>query len=453
MSIRINGLASGLPPNLVDQVIEAERMPVKQMQEQKAKVEDKVKLITDYETKINDISKNLSAIIGAKGFVDKKLDSSHPDILNGTVDPELADAGEWTLEVVQLAGKPSVVTNGLPDRDKTTLGVGYIKFDTMEGEKEVYINEDNSTLDGVAKAINNAGIGIRATVVNDRSDKEDSFKLEIAGLKTGDDNEVKFPTVYLLDGQQDFQFTNNIKAKNAIFKLDGHEFETAENKISDLIPGVSIDLKKAQPGQVVRMNITENYEVISGKIKSFVESYNAALGFIQSQSKLAPGKDGMQRLGPLGGESMLRMTQSRLREIIQDMQLTESKFRRINELGIEFNRNGTLNFSQEKFAKIVAAEPKEVIEFLRGDLRSTGFITNMKNKLSQMTDGQTGIITGRKKSMQSRVTDIDKKIERKEKSLEKREEQLRNQFAKMEEAMSKVQAQGAGLGSIGGGKA
>jgi flagellar hook-associated protein 2 len=47
--IRINGLASGLPPNLVDQVIEAERIPVKQMQDKKAKIEDK--LIYDYGTK------------------------------------------------------------------------------------------------------------------------------------------------------------------------------------------------------------------------------------------------------------------------------------------------------------------------------------------------------------------------------------------------------------------
>jgi flagellar hook-associated protein 2 len=440
---------------LVDQVIEAERMPVKQMEANKTKIEDKLKLVTDFESKINDVSKNLTAVVGTKGFVDKKLNSSFPELIGGTLDPELAEAGEWTLEVMQLAGKPSVVTSGFPDKDQTTMGVGYIKFDTADGEKEVYINEDNSTLQGIAAAINGAGIGVRATIVNDRSDKEDSYRLEIAGLKTGDDNQVKFPTVYLLDGKADFQFTGSKKAENAKFKLDGHEFEAAENVINDLIPGVSLDLKRAQPGQTVRLNISENYEVISGKIKSFVDSYNAALGFIQGQSKLAPGKDGLQHLGPLGGDSMLRSAQSRLREIIQDPQLTDSTFKRINELGIEFNRNGTLDFKQEKFAKIVAANPKEVIEFLRGDLVNTGFITNMKKKLAQITDLQTGVVTTRKKSMQDQMNNIDKKIERKEKSLEKREEQLRNQFAKMEEAMSKIQAQGSAVagGAIAGGKA
>jgi flagellar hook-associated protein 2 len=453
--IRINGLASGLPPNLVDQVIEAERMPVKQMEAQKVKIEDKVKLVTDLETKVNDINKSLTAIIGSKGFIDKKFNSSYPEILNGTIDPETAEAGEWTIEVLELAGKPSVVTGGFPDKDKTTMGVGYIKFDTMEGEKEVYIKEDSSTLMGIASAINSSGIGVRATVVNDRTDRDESFRLEIAGLKTGNDNQVKFPTVYLLDGKADFQFTDQRKAVNARFKLDGHEFQAAENVINDLIPGVSLDLKRAQPGQIIRANISENYDVISGKIKSFVDSYNAALGFIQGQNKLAPGKDGMQRLGPLGGDSMLRMTQSRLREIIQDLQMTDSKFNRINELGVEFNRNGTLNFNQEKFTKLVAADPKQVVEFLRGDQRDTGFITNMKKRLGTITDLQSGVVTSRKKSMQDQVNNIDKKIERKEKHLEKREEQLRNQFAKMEEAMSRIQSQGAAVsgGAISGGKA
>jgi flagellar hook-associated protein 2 len=161
----------------------------------------------------------------------------------------------------------------------------------------------------------------------------------------------------------------------------------------------------------------------------------------------------MQRLGPLGGDSMLRMTQSRLREIIQDMQQTDSKYRRVIELGVEYNRNGTLNFNQDKFTKAVTAEPKEVIEFLRGDGRVTGFINHMKTKLGQITNTQNGVVTNRKKSMQGRMTEIDKRIERKEQSLAKREEQLRKQFSKMEESMARLQGQGAAAGSFGGGKA
>lgn len=445
--IRISGLSSGLPPNLVDQVIEAERAPVKTMQEQKAKVEDKVKLVQDLETKISDINKNLSTLVGVKGFVDKKFNSSFPDVVGGTLDPDKAVPGDWTVEVLQLATKPSIVTNGFADKDKTRMGVGYIKFETPEGVKEVYINQNNSTLEKIAETINNSGVGVRAMVVNDRSNKDESYRLEISGVKTGDDNVIKFPTVYLLDGESDFQFVKETKAENAKFKLDGHEFEVGDNTISDVIPGVTLDLKRAQLNQPVKLTVTENHEVIAGKLKTFVDSYNAALSFIQNQNKLGNDKNGNPRLGPLGGDSMLRMTESRMRSIIQDFQPTNSKFKRVIELGVEFNRNGTLNFNQEKFEKLVAADPQSVAEFLKGDSIKTGFITEMKRKLGQIVDPQVGTVTNRKKSYQDRITQINKRIDDKEKALVKREEQLRNKFAKMEEAMSQIQAQGSSVQS------
>lgn len=129
------------------------------------------------------------------------------------------------------------------------------------------------------------------------------------------------------------------------------------------------------------------------------------------------------------------------------MQNTDSKFKRVIELGVEFNRGGTLNFNQDKFTKMVAADPKSVSDFLKGDSIKTGFITQMKRQLGQIVDPSNGTVTNRKKSYQDRITQMDKRIEMKEKALSKKEEQLRNKFAKMEEAMSQIQAQGASVQS------
>ena len=454
MAIRIGGLASGLPPNLVDQVIEAERMPVKKMQDDKLKIEDKVKLVSEFETKINDVLKNLNTIVGARGFSDMKFSSGFPDIVDGEVDPSIAEAGDWTLEVQQLATKPAIVSSGVPDKDSTSLGVGYIRFDTPEGEQEVYIDKENSTLEGIVSLINQSDVGVKATIINDRKDKDESFKLQITGAKTGDDNEVQFPTVYLIDGDTDFSLDNRLPALNAKFKLNGHEFETSDNKVNDLIPGITLDLKQARDGTPIKLSVTENYEAIGEKMKSFVDAYNGALGFIQTQNKLTNDKTGSPRLGPLGGDSMLRMTESRLRQIIQSVQETDSQFKRIIELGVEFNRNGTLNFNQDKFRKLVNNDPKQVVQFLRGNFVDTGFIPSMKKKLGSIVDPQNGVVTSRKKSYQDRISQMDRRIDQKEKSLSKREDQLRKQFSKMEEAMSKMQSQGAAAQAalVGGGK-
>lgn len=452
--IRFSGMASGLPPNIVEQLMEAERIPIKNIETQKTKTEDKLKLVTDLETKISEINKTIGGLTNRKGFVDKKMTSGFPDIINGNVDPEVAESGEWNLEVVQLAERPVANSTAFPDKDKTKIGTGYIKFETEQGEKEVYITNEGSTLEKVAETINRAEIGATAIVVNDRSDKENPFKLQVSGLKSGDDNQVKFPIVYFLDGDQDFLFDKMKPAVNAKFKLDGMEYETASNQVSDLLPGVSLDLKRAAPGQNVRLNVTENWEVIGGKVKAFVDAYNAALGFVQGQNKITnTGKN--PQLGPLGGDGMLRTVESRLRSIIQDPQYTTgSSITRINDLGIEFARNGTLNFNQEKFNKVLTGNPTAVVGFLRGDGVSTGFMPTVKRGIDVLLNAQFGAIGTRKKNYGDRIGQMNERIDNKERQLSRKEDSLRKKFSDLESQMSKLQSQGAGLSAagLGGGK-
>lgn len=446
-------MASGLPPDIVEQIMNAEKIPVKNLEVKKAKQEDTLKLVGEIETKISDITKNLGELVGTRGFTDAKFVSGDPNVIEGNVDPSVANTGEYSLEVMQLAQKPGAMSNGFPDKDSTQLGVGYIKFDTPEGTKEVYLSGSNNTLEGVAKQINAANVGLRAMVVDDRKDSENPYKLLVTGLATGTDSQVNFPNVYLLDGDQDFYFDSSRESKNAKIKLDGFEFELPDNVSKDLIPGVTLDFKQAAPGKEVRVSVKENLEVISGKIKSFVDAYNAALGWIQGQAKLQKGQDGRQKLGPLGGDSLLRNIENRLRQIIQTPQYgTSSPIQRVMELGIEFNRNGTLNFSEEKFNKALSADPKAVAGFLRGDGFNVGFVPTLKREISFMMSGQFGALSQRKKGIEDKVEALNRQIDNKERQLEKKEEFLRRKFSDLESKMSKLNAQGAALGGAMGQK-
>ena len=47
------------------------------------------------------------------------------------------------------------MTNGLPDKDKTSVGVGFLQYELPNGDvKDLYIDSDNSTLQDIAKLIN-----------------------------------------------------------------------------------------------------------------------------------------------------------------------------------------------------------------------------------------------------------------------------------------------------------
>lgn len=450
-AIRFSGMASGLPPNIVDQIMEAERIPVKQLESKKAAEDDRMKLVTDLDTKIQAIPKTLGELMSTRGFAANKLTSGDPSIIDGKVDPDAVVTGTWALEVKQLAQKPGALSNGFPDKDKSQLGTGYIRFQTPEGKKEVYLSNSNNTLQGACDAINNSGTGLKANILNDRSQKDASYKLLVTGLATGDDNQVNFPVVYMLDGDADFFFDQQKPAQNAKINVDGFDIEVPDNTITDIIPGVTVDLKQAAPGRQVMVKVSENNEMITGKIKEFVDAYNAVLSFIQGQNKLQKDKSGKERLGPMGGDGLLRSVENTMRRIIMNPQMgTESSITRLNELGIEFNRTGTLNFSQEKFEKRLMAKPRDVAAFLRGDGFNVGFVPTVKRELSQLSNSNFGPIGVRMKGLRDKIGAIDQRIESKEKQLEKKEESLRRKFSDLEGQMSKLNAQGAAVGGLAG---
>lgn len=455
--IRISGMASGLPPDIVDQIMNAERIPVKQMESKKAAEDDKYKLVEELETKINEVPKSLGELINTRGFTSMKLTTGDANIINGVADPNEATAGSWMVEVVQLAQKAGAVSSGFPDMDRTQVGVGYIKFETPEGTKEVYVGGSNNTMKSVVGAINNSGTGLRASILTDKKDPENPYKILVTGLQTGVEKQISFPNVYMLDGDMDFTFEKSREAQNAIVKVDGFEVEVSENQVKDMIPGVTLDLKQASPGKEIAVTIKEDVEAISGKIKSFVDAYNGVLAWIQNQHKLQKGKDGREHLGPLGGDGMLRSIESDFRRLIMLPQYgIEGNINQIQSLGIEFNRNGTLNYSQEKFNKVVSNDPHSVHAFLRGDGFSTGFVPAIKREVSNVSSAAYGPLGMRKSTLRTKIKEFDDRIERKNKMLEKKEDQLKQKFADLEGKMSKLNQQGASVAglasSIGGGR-
>jgi len=448
-AIRMLGMASGLPPNIVETIMEGERIPIKNQEANREKIQSRLKLVQDLEAKVNDIDKSVAELVGTRGFSNNKLISGDPNIVTGSADPDAPVTGTWNIEVMQLPQKASAVTNGFPDRDTTEVGVGYIKFETPEGPKEVYVSGKNTTLDGVASAINNAGVGLRATVITDRTDKENPFKLLISGLATGDEKQVSFPTVYMLDGDQDFYFDKTKSALNGKIKVDGFELEVSENTIRDIIPGVTLELRQASPGREITISVKEDAEVIVGKIEEFVKATNGVFNFIQQQNALNDKSDTSKTLG---GDSLLRSIESRLRGLVQNPMFgINGPIKRLSDIGISFQRNGALQFDKKKLDSMLAKNAKDVGAFLAGDGFNVGFVPTLKRELSNFTNQAFGPLANRKKGLQDKIENINKSIENKERILTRKEEALRRQFSNLEEKMSKLQQQGAAVAAIGGG--
>lgn len=452
MGISFGSINTGLPKDIVKQIVEAERIPIKKMENRKSKIEDKKKLVNELGDLINALKKSVLENGNARSLRELKVDSND-ELVAITADKNIANPANYQFEVVQLAQKSSAMSSGFEDKDDSYVGVGYIQYVLPNGdEREIYVDSDNSSLTKIAKLINSdSENGMNATVVNDGSGSDAPWRLLLSLQETGDEQNATFPYFYFIDGEADLYLEQERPAQDAIVKIDGFEVEVPGNKVNELIPGINIDLKKARPGEEFSINVSEDKEAVSGKIFDFIESINAVLSFIKEQNTIDQNSDTSRTLG---GDILLQTIESRLRgAIFRDVE-TSQGFRRLSDLGIIFQRNGTLEADQKKFDLALSNDYKAATEILTGyykadGTKSAGVIDNLNKFIDSALKFPDGILTNRKKGLDSKMNQIDRRISQKKRMIDQKEKNLKDKFSRLEGTISKIQAQGAGISALG----
>lgn len=454
MGIAFGSINTGLPKDIVQQIMKAEKMPLANMEKRKGKIDNKKQLVGELTQLVEGIRGHLAKNATARSLREFKIDS-RDDLVGVTVDKNIAQPGTYQLEVMQLAQKSSAMTSGFEDPDESYIGVGYINYKLPDGEsKEIYVDSDNASLNKVAKLINkDASNGLRANVVNDGSGAGEPWRLILSLAETGDEQNAEFPYFYFVDGENDFYLEFEREAHDAKVKLDGFELEIPENKTSDIIQGVSIDLKKAAPGEEFTIQISEDVVAVTEKIQSLVDTVNSVLEFIHTQNKMDESTDTTQTLG---GDSILQSLEGRIRSTV--FQGIETKFgpRRFGDLGITFQKDGKLQLDPKVLEDKLNKNYDEVAQILtgyfpEGGLKTEGFMDKLNGTVNALLRFPDGLLPSRNRGLQSKIDQIDRRITDKQRMLEQKEKNLKNKFARLESTISQIKSSGAGLAGMGGG--
>ena len=434
--------------------MQAERIPVTKMENRKAKMMEKAGLVDQLAKLVEGVKADVDANNSTRSLKEIKVETKE-DIIDVQVDKNVVLPGSHQLEVISLAQSASAMTNGFEDPDESYVGVGYIRYDLPNGEQEeVYINQDDATLNGIARKINQTSNGtITATVVNDGSDSDTPWRINLALTNMGDQENPEWPYLYFVDGDEDLFLEFQRPAKDAKLKFNGFEIEAPNNKLESLIPGAVINLKKAVPGEEFTIKITEDTKKITEKISSMVQNLNNVFAFIKQQNQLNESTDTSRTLG---GDIMLQSLESRLRAAIFTFIDTSAGDKRIGDYGITFQKTGLLKFDQQKFEKETKEDYKVTSEFLVGRIEDgekvPGFIDELKKVVDSALQFPNGILRSRKNSMNSNIQRIDNQIKQKERFLTRKEDNLKQRFSRLESTISSLKSQGAGLSALGAGQ-
>ncbi|WP_127715294.1 flagellar filament capping protein FliD [Halobacteriovorax sp. HLS] len=451
MSISFGSINTGLPKDIVKQIVAAERIPLQKMDERKGKISDKKALVGELIKLMEGVKGEVLKNGNARSLRELKV-QTNDDIIGVSADKNIAQPGTYQLEVTQLSQKSSAMTSGFEDPDESYVGVGFIQYYLPNGDsKELYVDSDNSSLNSLAKMINkDSDNGLRASVINDGSGGDEPWRMILSLEDTGDEKRAEFPYFYFVDGENDLYLEFEREAHDAKIKLDGFDIELPENKASELIPGLTIDLKKAKPGEEFSLTVTEDSQAVAGKVEDIVTSINGVLQFIKTQNQMDENTDTSRTLG---GDSILQSLESRLRAtIFQDIK-TEKGYKRLSDLGIKFQRDGLLKLDSEVLGNFVSKDYKMVSQILTGyfgeEGKSPGFVDHLNNTVKTALQFPNGLLQSRKRSLDTNIDQIDRRIVDKERRIEQKEKNLKDKFARLEGTIARMKSQGAGVSALG----
>lgn len=457
MGLRFDPVGGGQFKAAVQQIMEAERQPVHQLEQRKATEQAKLKLFQDFKTRFAGLDKALGELADFRKFREFKVDlGDGSNIVSATVDKDRAQPGTYDIEVKELAGKTSVISNGFEDPDKPVLGMGYIVLYTSEGKKEIYVDPDTSSLRNIASQINaDPKSSIRAAVVKDTGNGDEPWKLILSAKKEGGENDINFPDFYFLDGEHDLYIDDKQKAKDGLLSVNGFEINNDTNDINDFAPGVNLHLKQAKPGTTFTMNITADTQKMSGKMKGLVDQLNTVFDFITKQNQVNEDSNTREMFT---GDTGLQNIEFRLRNLMHEGfgvgDPNSSGFRRkfLNEMGVVFNKTGQLQFDENKFEKEIEKDYDGVSEAISGPF---GFSFQMRTVLTGYNAPGNGLLALREQGLQSRIKEIDRQIDDKNRLLDKKQQDLVGQFSRLEASLGQMQQQqqylAATLPGAGGG--
>ena len=226
-----------------------------------------------------DLSSSLKELSGA-AFNKKTAISSDNDVMSVKYTGNKAsDIKQTTVNVDQTAaGQVNEGSRMNANAAFGDSGVNKFSININGKENEISVNiaagESNSSVQQkMADAINNAGIGVKATVEADSSSGVSMLKLESTG--TGDNASGKFSITDITGNLSEKTGANqvSVEARNAIYRVNGGAAKTSESNNVDIGGGLNVTFNKASD-RAITISAGKDSNSAKVAVESFVKSYN-----------------------------------------------------------------------------------------------------------------------------------------------------------------------------------
>jgi len=362
MGAFISGLSSGIDwEGMVNSLMAIERNKVVSVEKKKTTEQQKLAAWQTLNTKLLTLKtaaeniKNVEDFGILKGTLTSNSSTVQGSDLLGVTVSAGASAGSYTLTVNSVATAHKV-SSGQFGSASAALGAGHAGDMEING-KTVTVDAAD-TLTSLRDKINNSNSGVTATIV---SYGADDHRLIMTSSTTG------AAGISMNTGAADFFEREVTQGTDASLTLDGVTITRSENKISDVLSGVTFDLLKADAGTTVTLNVAQDVDAAANKINAFVTAYNDVLATINSH---AGGK------GVLYADSTLASIKTDLASLLtQPVWGASSEYSTMGMVGINVDRTGQLSVDMNKLKGVLETNLNDVLKLFTTQSQVSGPFT------------------------------------------------------------------------------
>jgi flagellar hook-associated protein 2 len=342
--------------------------------------------------------------------------------------------GSYSGEIIvsSLAKSQSIYSGYLPSATDP-VGQGGMTLTVGTASFAVAVDSSNDSLNGLAAAINGSGSGVRASVIKDAGNFRLVLKGESGAAKaftlsadaSGSPGLAQFASSAMTVGQT---------ASDAAFTLDGVAYTRTANSFSDVVAGMTISLKKADPLVAISISSNRPNNVLKQTLSDFVSVFNTLKKDVEAARLVN------------NGNPALRAFERQLSAFISLPLTGDANIGSLADVGISTNKDGTLALNAAKLEAALRDHP-DAIEAMfnppRDAVHTETTDPGIAVALDALRDAAVagnGALEQVRSSLQRETDNITKSRERMEQREDAYRMRLEKQYAGMDARLSALKA-------------
>lgn len=306
----------------------------------------RISAVAQLKSNIESFASSLESVVNGGSL------STRPTVSDETVIAATSVAGRQLFDQsseikVQSLARAQTAYSATIANATNPIGQGSLTLRVGTTDHVITIGSGNDSLAGLASAINASGSGVTANLVNDTG----GARLVLKGQSGTANSFTLTPDAGADPGLSLFGTSGGLTpgqpAQDAVFSVDGVNYTRSTNTIADVIPGVSLTLKKESPTNAITVGTQRSTETLRQTVADFVSVFNDV-------------RRSVARAREAGNDQGLRLLDQQLAALVGKQLSSDSQIKSLSDIGVTTNRDGSVTLNAARLTAVLRDNPQQV---------------------------------------------------------------------------------------------